>query len=151
MQLEAIKSTQASESILNLIVALGGPIWRGGVLTCIQNAWLMMRFRAQKYYRVRVAVARPYFGMISLNPTQCEVVSFKPKNYRQLRLSPPQTMDPCRAKTMRSGRISLGTAPLGDSKLHHLVEYTSYSIFYVVVYAQASLCGADSSISAFIK
>jgi hypothetical protein len=38
--------------------------------------------------------------------------------------TPPQTMDPCRAKTMRSGRISLGTAPLGDSKLHHLVKYT---------------------------
>jgi len=63
----------------------------------------------------------------------------------------PQTLNPCRAKTMRSGRISHAAAPLGDSKLHHLVRYTSYSIFYVVVYAQASLCGADSSISAFIS
>jgi len=48
------------------------------------------------------------------------------------------------AKTMRSGRISHGTAPFEDSKLHHLITNTSSSIFYVVVYAQAALCGVKS-------
>jgi len=51
---------------------------------------------------------------------------------------------------MRSGRISHGTAPFEDSKLHHLISNTSSSIFYVVVYAQASLCGVKSSIKSKI-
>jgi len=52
---------------------------------------------------------------------------------------------------MRSGRISHGTAPFEDSKLHYLIDNTAYSIFYVVVYAQASLCGADSFIFASLS
>jgi len=42
---------------------------------------------------------------------------------------------------LNSSKNDHGAAPFEDSKLHHLIENTSYSIFDLVVYAQSSLCG----------